>query len=86
MFQKLSEPVSVVTSYNHLTHLVRPLSLSWANRHYPILHVALHHTARQGSSLQHIFSVASNDLFFRLKLDTTNLRWVLEEVSDGLPD
>lgn len=84
MLQKLSEPVSVVIGYDHLSRIVRPLSLSWAHRTYPILQIGLHHTYFKGRSLQHVFSVASRDLFFRLKLDTTNLHWTLEEVSDGL--
>jgi hypothetical protein len=46
----------------------------------------MHHTIREGRTLFHIFSVSSQDLFFRLKLDTDNLFWTLEEIADGLPN
>jgi len=44
----------------------------------------LHHIVRQGRSLQHIFSMSNEAMCFRLALDTDNLAWTLEEVSDGL--
>lgn len=86
MHQTLSEPVSVVTSYNHAKREVRPISLTWAGRLYPIVKVGLRHTYRQGSTRYHVFSVTSRNLFFRLILDTETLNWRLFEVSDGLPD
>lgn len=86
MHSKLSEPVSVVLGYDSRTRTTRPLSLTWAGTNYPVLKIGLHHTYHHGDILYHIFSIASRELFFRLKLDTTTLHWVLEEVSDGLPD
>lgn len=86
MIQSLSEPVSVTTSYNHLKKEIRPVSLSWAGRIYPVLRVGLRHTYRQGATRYHVFSVVSSSLFFRLILDTDTLHWTLSEVSDGLPD
>ncbi|KKU21068.1 MAG: hypothetical protein UX38_C0005G0026 [Microgenomates group bacterium GW2011_GWC1_46_16] len=79
MIQRLSEPVTVTFS----TH---PLFLTWKNRDYPLTQLGLHHTFRDGSTLHHVFSVAGDDLFFRLDLNSRTLRWTLEEVSDGLPD
>lgn len=86
MIQTLSEPVSVNLSYNHATRNVQPLSLVWAGRTYPVLKVGLRHTYREGSTRHHIFSVIAGNLFFRLRLNTDSLHWILEEVSDGLPD
>jgi hypothetical protein len=86
MIQTLSEPVSVVSSYNHRTREVKPMSITWGGHMYPVLKVGLRHTYRQGVTRYHVFSVVSNSLFFRLILDTETLHWTVSEVSDGLPD
>lgn len=86
MIQRLTEPVSVVTSYNATTRTVRPISLEWSRRTYPVTQVGLRHTYRDGTTRHHVFSVVGGSLFFRLNLDTETLHWTLEEVSDGLPD
>ena len=49
-----------------------------------ITKLGFHHTVRVGRVLHHIFSVATESMFFRLNLDTETLSWTLEEVSDGL--
>jgi hypothetical protein len=86
MIQRISEPVSVITTFNAATRSARPISLEWSRRTYPVLQVGLRHTYRDGITRHHIFSVVSNNLFFRLNLNADNLSWTLEEVSDGLPD
>lgn len=86
MIQKISEPVSVIVSYDGITRAVRPISLEWSRRTYPILQVGLRHTYRDGMTRHHVFSVVSHSLFFRLNLNADSLNWTLEEVSDGLPD
>ena len=78
MIQRLDEPVQVVFTN-------QPISIKWAGRTYPVLKVGLHHKLYKGSTLVHIFSVISNNIFFRLELDTSSLLWRLTEVSDGLP-
>ena len=79
MIQRISEPVDVVF------HKI-PISVTWSGRTYPIVKLGLRHTYRDGLTRHHVFSVVSHDLFFRLNLNTDNLIWTLEEVSDGLPD
>lgn len=79
MIQRISEPVDVVF------HKI-PVSVTWSGRTYPILKLGLHHAYRDGITRHHVFSVVSQDFFFRLNLNTDNLSWALEEVSDGLPD
>lgn len=86
MNQTLSEKVSVVSSYNHRTQEVKPVSIAWAGRIYPVLKVGLRHTYRAGTTRYHVFSVVSSQLFFRLTLDTETLHWTVSEVSDGQPD
>jgi len=86
MIQKISVPVTVTLVFNHQQRRVFPSRLVWEGRTYPIIKVGLHHTYRAGRILFHVFSVASESLFFRLVLDTETLHWRLEEISDGLPD
>jgi len=59
MIQKISEPVSVITSYNATTKAVRPVSLEWSRRVYPVLQVGLRHTYRDGATRHHVFSVVA---------------------------
>jgi hypothetical protein len=86
MIQRISEPVSVVTTYSAETRAVRPLSLRWGHHEYSVSQVGLRHTYRDGITRHHVFSVVGGNLFFRLNLNADNLSWTLEEVSDGLPD
>jgi len=83
MVQKISTPISVNLVFDHHLHRVSPTQVIWENRSYPILKVGLHHSYHQGRTLYHVFSVASQTLFFRLVLNTDNLFWTLEEISDG---
>ena len=85
MIEKISSPVSVTLAFDSAKRKVFPKWIVWNNRLYPIIKIGLHHTFRQGRTLYHVFSVASKSLFFRLVLDTDNLHWKLEEISDGLP-
>jgi len=84
MIQKISAPVSVQLVYDHHLHTVNPRQILWDGKVIRIAKVGMHHTVQEGRTLFHIFSVASNDLFFRLKLDTDTLFWTLEEIADGL--
>ena len=86
MIHKISQQVSVIAGYNATTKAVRPIELVWSRRTYSVSQVGLRHTYRDGITRHHVFSVVGGNLFFRLNLNTDNLSWTLEEVSDGLPD
>jgi hypothetical protein len=86
MHLKVDVPVAVVSAYDPKTASVSPLKIRWDGREYTITKLGLHHHFRLGRTLHHVFSVISGDTFFRLNLNTDNLSWRLEEVSDGLPD
>ncbi|MCE7897766.1 MAG: hypothetical protein DPW11_04680 [bacterium] len=86
MIQIISEPVSVTTSFDANKRATRPISLQWGNQSYEVTQLGLRHSYKEGNVRHHIFSVVSNNLFFRLNLNTDTLHWTLEEVSDGLPD
>jgi hypothetical protein len=83
MQEKIDEPISVVMYYNQRKSLVAPYGFCWQGRNYRVKQVGYHHKLRQGNKLNHIYSVTDGQLAFRLKLDTDNLAWTLEEVSDG---
>ena len=62
---------------------VTPKVVTWNGRNYLVEKVGLHHTYRNGKVLFHVFSVVTKTIFMRLELNTENLIWTLEEVSDG---
>ena len=86
MIQRLKVPVTVETVYDHRRRSVGPRKVIFDGREYIILKTGYHHTYRLGRTLFHAFSVASNAMFFRLVLNTDNLFWELEEISDGEAD
>jgi len=86
MIQRFNTPVSVSFSFDSIKKKVVPKCIVWNNRLYPVTKLGLHHTFRTGRTLHHVFSVATPTLFFRLVLNTDNLHWTLEEISDGLPN
>ncbi len=81
----INEKVSVITVYNEKNGSVIPRKLQWNGRDYLIEKLGYHHKIREGKTLFHIFSVATNSIAFRLKLDTDTLHWMLEEVHDYEP-
>lgn len=86
MTQKINTPVSVMMDFNHYQNKIKPIQIQWNNRDFKIEQVGMHHQFHQGKKLFHIFSVSSKGMFFKLVLDTENLFWKLEEVSDGLSE
>ncbi len=82
MTQRISEAVSVSLAFDHTRGYVSPKWVSWRGRLYPVTKIGLHHTFRRGETLFHVFSVVARTLFLRLVLNTDNLHWNLEEVSD----
>ncbi|MCH7641268.1 hypothetical protein IID22_03665 [Patescibacteria group bacterium] len=86
MLEKVDESVSVSFTFDKDRKTVKPRALIWNGRLYGVEKIGLHHKFRQGHTLYHVFSVASKSMFFRLVLNTENLHWKLEEISDGLPD
>lgn len=79
MLERLSDRVEV-GSWGNV-----PKVLIWKGRTYRLVKVGLHHTYHKGKTLFHVFSVVSENLFFRLVLNSESLNWTLEEVADGLP-
>ena len=61
-----------------------PKYVKWRGRSYTITKIGLHHFYRTGRTFYHVFSVLSGAVFMKLKLNTENLHWNLEETSDGI--
>lgn len=60
-----------------------PRLVIWKGRDYKITKLGLHHKYWEGKTLFHIFSVVSDTLFFRLKLDSDNLLWTVEQIMEN---
>jgi len=86
MREKINEEVSVVMYYSSKKRLATPHLVSWQNKDYLVGKIGYHHTVKEGATLHHIFELVDKEgtLWFRLNLDTSNLHWMLEAVSDGL--
>lgn len=82
MRQKINTPVSVMIDFNCRQNKVMPIQIQWNNRDFRVEKVGMHYHFYQGKKLFHVFSVTSEGMFFKLRLNTDNLFWNLEEVTD----
>lgn len=82
-FFRLSEPVSVVVTSSAFPSYVTPKKILWRGREYKVTKLGLHHVYKQGKTLFHVFSVATESLFMRLVLNTDTLFWKLEEIGEN---
>lgn len=85
MRETINEEVGVIMVYSARKRQALPHLISWQNREYKVKEVSYHHKVFEGKVLNHIFELTDTDktLWFRLKLNTDNLHWVLEAVHDG---
>lgn len=86
MREVINEEVGVILVYSARQRVAMPRVIQWQNKEYKVEKVGYHHPVKVGQTLHHIFELADKDnqLWFRLNLDTSNLHWKLEAVSDGL--
>ena len=83
MNEKVFEKISVITSYNTEKNQVIPYKIRWQLREYFIKKLSYYHKVRDGRTLLHIFDVTDGNLDFRLRFNSDDLTWILEEISDG---
>jgi len=86
MIQDIKEAITVKTVYDHKNRRVYPTELLWNGNYHKIKKIGLHYPFRNGGNLFHVFTVSTDVLSFKLQLDTSNLFWTVEQISDGLPD
>lgn len=86
MITKVKTPVSIIAVYDHKKRDFRPSVVIWEGHRYKIVKLGYHHTFRTGKTLFHVFSGVAETIFFKLVLNTDDLSWEVEEVSDGQAD
>ncbi len=86
MREKIDEEVSVVMYFSARQRLALPHLIDWRGRQYNVGKIGYHHSVWEGKTLHHVFELVDKEqtLWFRLNLDTSNLHWKLEAISDGL--
>ena len=82
MAEKIKEPISLNLTFDHKQRKTLISKVWWHNREYKIVRQGLHHTYKIGDSVQHVFSVATDTISFKLVLDGSSLNWTLEEAYD----
>ena len=87
MKEKIGYEVSVVMYYNAKNKQVVPHLLYWQNKNYMLGKVDYYHSYMEGRERWHIFELVDKDssMWFRLRLDSSNLHWTLEAIHDGHP-
>ena len=88
MIQRVDEEVTVVMYFSAKKRAFIPYRLSWNNKDYELGPIDYYHSYLEGRERQHIFELSDKALTlkFRLRMDSLNLHWVLEEIHDGLAD
>ncbi len=86
MKEKINQEVSVVMYYSARHKMAVPHLLHWQNKDFSLGKVDYYHSYMEGRDKQHIFELVDKDnsLWFRLRLDSSNLHWTLEAIHDGL--
>jgi hypothetical protein len=86
MREKINEEVSVVMYYSASKKAALPHLLHWQNKDYAVGEIGYCHSYMEGRDRQHIFEFTDKEqtLWFRLRLDSSNLHWTLEAIHDGL--
>lgn len=86
MREVINEEVSVVMYYSAKKKLAMPHIMSWRGEEYDVGEIGYHHKIINGKCLHHIyeFTDKTGSYWFRLNMNTDNLHWTLEVVSDGI--
>lgn len=88
MREIINEEVSASLIFNARARRVQPRAVVWSGRQFIVGKIGFHHTVWQGRVLHHIYELIDQEetLWMRLNLNTENLHWTLEVISDGLAD
>lgn len=77
---EIQEPIDVWVFFKK--NLIRPYSFFWRSRQIKIDKINLVHTSKDGGNTFYHFSVSTGGNFYRLKLDSSKMRWLLEAVDE----
>jgi len=86
MLEKINEKVDVITIFKCKGAELTIHKIRWHGREHKITQFGYHHVNKEGRYVYHYFSVCTDTLAFKLRLDTETLSWTLKEVSDGFPN
>lgn len=88
MKEIINQEVSVVMYYSAAKKRALPRLVHWQNKEYHVDKLGYYHNYMEGSERQHIYEFTDSQqaLWFRLRLNSSNLHWTLEAIHDGLPD
>lgn len=86
MREKVNEEVTVVMVYSAKQKAATPHLMYWLNKDYKLGPVDYYHNYMDGRDIQHIYELCDKEetIWFRLRLNSANLHWTLEAISDGL--
>ncbi|MCL5784294.1 MAG: hypothetical protein M1142_02995 [Patescibacteria group bacterium] len=77
---EIVEPVDVWVFFKK--QLVQPYIFFWRGRQIKVDKINLVHTSKEGANIFYHFSVSSGGNFYRLKLDTNKMSWILEALEE----
>ena len=85
MRESLDEPVSVLFYYDAKKNQLKPHALKWNGRDFRLGPIDFHHITKKGARTIHHFSMTDVDesAYFKIALDTSDLRWSIEEYMYG---
>jgi len=78
MYETINEEIKVAAVFEK--GKVKPLVFSWNGKKYKIKSINLVHNAAIGSAECLFFSVSTASGEYKIKYDTKNLNWTLEQV------
>lgn len=86
MHERINEEISVIMCYSARKRRARPHLIHWQSKDYIVGEIGYYHSYMEGQERQHIYELCDKEqtLWFRLRLDSSNLHWILEAVHDGL--
>ena len=76
----ISEPINVWVFFKGTS--IEPWCFFWKSRQIKVDKVNLVHTSKEGSNTFYHFSISSGGNFYRLKFDTSKLKWFLEALEE----
>ena len=86
MSAEINQPVSINLFIDSAGKRAKITHLIWNGRTYKIDELGLHYTYKSGLTFFHVFCVSSQNVNFKIELDTRSLLWNLKEVYDTLSD
>lgn len=77
---EILEPVNVWVFFSG--NQIKPHTFFWKGRQIKVEKVNLVHTSKDGSNIFYHFSISSGGNFYRLRFDTSKMKWSLEAVDE----